>query len=260
MSKLGILGVGKMGGAILKGLIAAGIYEKSEILLGVHQKEQEEALKAQGYVATTDLSRLLSESEILLLSVKPQTLPEVLQKSDVPAVISICAGISIDYLKGFFEKACIVRAMPNTPAFINEGVTTYCSNDTLSPYFEKARKILESVGRAYPITEDLMDATLPLNGSMPAYLYYFAKCFIEEGIRNGIDPDTARKLTADSIKASAMMILNSSEPVDTLIQNVCSKGGTTIAGLNKLEESDFKEACEACFLACKDRSIELGKR
>lgn len=259
MSKLGILGVGKMGGAILKGLISSNIYSKDDILLGVHREEQRKALEEEGYEATTDLSRLFSEPKLLLLSVKPQTLPEVLVKSDIPAVISICAGISIEKLSGFFPKACIVRAMPNTPAFINEGVTTYCSNDTKSPYYSEAKTILESVGRAYPITEDLMDATLPLNGSMPAYLYYFAKCFMDEGIRNGIDPVTARNLTADSIKASAMMILNSSESVDTLIQNVCSKGGTTIAGLNKLQESDFKKACEDCFNACKDRSIELGK-
>ena len=110
------------------------------------------------------------------------------------------------------------------------------------------------------ITEDLMDASLPLNGSMPAYLYFFAKCFIEMGAKNGIDYETAKNLTAESIIASARMIVESPDSIDTLINNVCSKGGTTIAGLYELYDNNFEEAIKKCYDACVNRSIELSKK
>ena len=105
-----------------------------------------------------------------------------------------------------------------------------------------------------------MDATLPLNGSMPAYLYLFAKSFIDIAVKNGVDYETAKKLTAESIISSSKMILSSPDSIDTLINNVCSKGGTTIAGLYELYDNNFKEAVEKCYDACYRRSIELAKK
>ena len=106
-----------------------------------------------------------------------------------------------------------------------------------------------------------MDATLPLNGSMPAYLYLFAKTFIEAGVKNGISYDISKELTARSIIASAKMILDSEDSIDTLINNVCSKGGTTIQGLYELynKDNDFIKAIERCYEECMKRSIELSK-
>ena len=104
-----------------------------------------------------------------------------------------------------------------------------------------------------------MDDSLALNGSMPAYLYYFALCFIDQAVRDGIDFETAKKLTAESIKSSANMILKSDDPIEVLIDNVCSKGGTTIAGLEELKNNGFKEIIEKCAKACSNRSRELSK-
>lgn len=257
--KLGILGVGKMGGAILNGILTNKVFAKEEILLSVRREEQKNELEKEGYVATVDTDRLLKECEIILLSVKPQMLFNIIKESDAECVISIAAGIKLSKLEPYFPKATIVRAMPNTPAMIGEAVTTVCCKNTDSDYFKTAIKIFEGIGSAYVVDESLMDSSLPLNGSMPAYLYYFAKCFIDKAVEDGIDYETARKLTADSIKASADMILKSEDSIEQLITNVCSKKGTTIEGLCKLSEGGFKPSIDACFEACRDRSIELSK-
>ena len=110
------------------------------------------------------------------------------------------------------------------------------------------------------IKEEEMDDTLALNGSMPAYAYLFAKAFIDYANKKGIDYDVARDLTCAAIKGSMDMILaNKETPIDTLIDNVCSKGGTTIAGLNKLYDNEFEKAIYECSEACSNRSKELGK-
>ena len=104
-----------------------------------------------------------------------------------------------------------------------------------------------------------MDASLALNGSMPAYLELFAKAFIDKAVEDGIDYEIAKKLTCESIISSASLILQSDEAIEQLIKNVCSKGGTTLAGLDKLYEYKFEEAIYECSEACKNRSKELSK-
>ena len=257
--KLGILGVGKMGGAILKGIVSRNVFDKEEILLCVRRNSQKEELADRNYNVTTSKAELFRDSEIVLLALKPQVLLDELEESQIPAVISIAAGIKIKALEKYFPNAVIIRAMPNTPAMIGSSVTTVASNNEESDYFKLAMDIFYSMGTAYKIPEELMDASLPLNGSMPAYLYYFAKCFIDKAVSEGIDYETARLLTADSIKASAEMIINSEESIEKLITDVCSKKGTTVAGLCKLSEGGFKASIEACFTACEERSRELGK-
>ena len=104
-----------------------------------------------------------------------------------------------------------------------------------------------------------MDATVPLNGSMPAYLELFAKAFIDKAKMDGIDAEIAKKLVCESIISSASLILQSEDDIDTLIKNVCSKGGTTLAGLDKLYEYNFEKAIYECSEACKNRSSELKR-
>ena len=149
--------------------------------------------------------------------------------------------------------------MPNTPALINMAVITYASNNFDSKYVSLAEKIFGSIGSFYKINENQMDATLALNGSMPAYIDLFIKAFIDKAVKDGIDYETAKGLTVESIIASCNLVLKSNDDIDTLIKNVCSKGGTTIAGLDKLYENNFVKAIEECSEACKNRSKELAK-
>ena len=258
--KIGILGVGKMGGAILNGLIKGGVYKKEDIILCLHS---DSSIAYYGdYNYTLSQKELFINSETIIIAVKPQVLEEVCAPaSDLDftgkTVLSVAAGITVERLASLFKNAFIVRAMPNTPAAIGKGVITYCVSDEKAE--EVAEKILGSIGKAYKIEQSEMDATLPLNGSMPAFLQLFAKAFIEKAVDDGIDRNLAKTLCCETIKSSAELILSSSEDIDTLIKNVSSKGGTTLAGLDKLYEGKFEQTIKACSEACKNRSEELAK-
>ena len=262
--EIGIIGVGKMGGTILNGIVSSKLYKKEDILLCVKKQEQQESLNSAGFTTTLSCEDVFKNCKIILLAIKPQNFGEALKSSanynfKDKCVLSIAAGVGIKTIQGYFKNALVVRAMPNTPAQINKAVTTICSNNTIHPYFKECVNIFNSIGCCFEINEEQMDYTLPLNGSMPAYLYLFALSFIEESIKHGIDEKTAKNLTVQSIISSAQMILNSVEPIQTLIDNVCSKGGTTIAGLNKLKENNFENIIASCYNACAERSKELNK-
>ncbi len=264
MYQIAILGVGKMGSAILEGVLRSGVYQKEDILLHIHSFEKLAKYRMEGYNVTNHIEEVLENSKIILIAIKPQMFPEVLEDAknydfSGRCVISIAAGLTISYIQSYFNNAFVVRAMPNTPAQIKEGVTTLCSNDDSNIFFTSALRVFRSIGVAYPIKESQMDDSLALNGSMPAYLYLFAKAFIDDAVKCGIDYEVAKKLAAESIKSSADMILKSEDSIDQLITNVCSKGGTTIAGLNVLKENGFEDTISKCARACANRSKELSK-
>ena len=265
MYKFAILGVGKMGSSILNGILEAKIYDKKDILLNLYSKEEIEYYGNKlGFNYVTDPKLLFESAELTLLSIKPQVFPEIeeIAKSidfNKRGIISIAAGITLDYLHSLFKNADIVRIMPNTPALIKKAVATITSKNKDSKFYDIAFKIFNSIGKCYEIDESQMDATIPLNGSMPAYLELFAKAFIDKALKDGIDYEVAKGLVCESIISSAELILKSDEPIETLIKNVCSKGGTTLAGLDRLYDYKFEEAIYECSEACKYRSKELKK-
>ena len=265
MYKFGILGVGKMGSSILNGIMKANLYEKKDILLNLYSEEEVNYYgKELGFNYVNDPKKLFESCNLVLLSIKPQVFPQIedIAKSidfSGKGILSIAAGITLDYLHSLFKGADIIRVMPNTPAMINMAVATVCSKNTNSTYYSQAVDILNSIGKCYEIDEKYMDATIPLNGSMPAYLELFAKAFIDKARMDGIDAEIAKKLVCESIISSANLILQSEDDIDTLIKNVCSKGGTTLAGLDKLYEYNFEKAIYECSEACKNRSSELKR-
>ncbi len=263
MYEIGILGVGKMGGSILEGMLTNDLYSKKDMLLMVHSKDKFEDYKEDGFNVTFDPVDLFYSCKTIIIAIKPQMFKEVLNCCDKydfdrRSIISIAAGVKIEQLEKYFKNATIIRAMPNTPALISSAVTTVCFNKD-NEYVTSAINIFNSIGKTYKVTEEEMDTTLPLNGSMPAYAYLFMKAFIDAAVKAGIDPEIAKGLCANSVISSAKMVLSTSETIETLIDNVCSKGGTTIAGLDKLREENFEKAIYDCYDACVKRSIELGK-
>ena len=264
MYKFGILGVGKMGGAILDGVVSSNIYDKKDILLYSPSEFTQNNYKNKGFSFALNEKDLFLNSKIILIAIKPQKFDEVLPiAKDIDfnnrCIISIAAGKSISTVSSYFKNATIIRAMPNLPASIKEGSITVSLSEE-NDLSNDAINILASIGVVKKIKESEMDDTLALNGSMPAYAYLFAKAFIDYAVKKGIDYDVALDLTTSAIKGSMDMILaNRDTPIQTLIDNVCSKGGTTIAGLNKLYENDFEKAIYECSEACSKRSKELGK-
>ena len=264
MYKLGILGVGKMGSAILDGIVNSNLYDPCEILLSFRTIESSDIYKNKGFNVTINPMDLFNNANIILLAIKPQMFESVLIDSEKldytnKCVISIAAGIDINYLENKFPNATVVRAMPNTPSLINYGVTTVCKNKDNDLFIESI-KILESIGKVYEINECEMNRTVPLNGSMPAYLFSFAKEFIKNAVDCGIDENLAKKLCVDSIIASAKLIEASNDSLDTLVSNVCSRGGVTIAGLNKLYDNGFDLSIEECYSACIRLADELNAK
>lgn len=263
MYSLGILGLGKMGGSILEGVTNAKLFENNDIMFYTLGDDEQKKYKSLGYALAENERDLFSNCKTILLAIKPQMFASALENAKGldftgRCVITIAAGIAISYVENYFTNATVVRVMPNTPALIKMAAATICTNNK-NELYEQAKKIFSSIGSVTEIEENQMNDSLPLNGSMPAYLYLFAKAFIERAKKYNIDEDAAKVLCCNAIIGSANMILESDESIDTLINNVCSKGGTTIEGLNELYDNSFVEAIDKCYDACVRRAYELNK-
>lgn len=261
--KLGFLGAGKMGSSILNGVISSKIYKKEEILIYDTNEMIKNIFKDQGFTFSSDEIDLFKQSEIVILAIKPQMFNALKEKIKAEKfdclVVSIAAGITISRLKEMFGNIKCIRVMPNTPALIGKATTVLTKDDLVNDdEFDVIEKIFQSIGVTSVITEDKMNEIIPLNGSMPAYLYYFAEAFIENGVKNGIDIETCKTLVVNSIIGSAEMILKANKPTGELIKDVCSPGGTTLAGLDVLKENDFKETIDKAADACIKRAYELA--
>lgn len=260
MYKIGFLGLGKMGYSILNGIINSNLYKKEDICFYAPSDETKEKYINYGINLVSNEKSVFDSSEIIIMAIKPQKYDEALKDLDNldyngKYVISLAPGKSISYLQSHIKNATIIRAMPNTPALVNSGVTTLATNDKID---ENICNIFKSIGTILITTEEKIDEMIPCNGSMPAYLFEFAKAFIDCAKEYGISDNDAKKLIFNSIIGSCKLALNCNDDIDTLINNVCSKGGSTIAGLNELRDNGFNEAIKKCYNACVKRSKELN--
>ena len=252
MVKLGFIGAGNMGSAIMKGIAAAGL--DAEVYAYDKDADKLAAVPAKPCKSETEL---VSVCKYVLLAVKPQVLGSVLDTIK-PAVtaetvfISICAGISEKFIRSrTLPDAKVVLVMPNTPMMLGMGASAMSTDELTSPEeFAFAKSVIESCGIAEIVPIDKMKEIICVNGSSPAFIYLFAKGFVDYAADNGIDADAALRLFAATLKGSAEMLTSSGMTVDQLIKQVSSPGGTTIAGLDKLYEGkltdDVYSACEAC--------------
>ena len=264
MIKLGFLGAGNMGSAIMKG-VASG---NAEVELFAFDKDSDKLkqLEQYGVKACASEQELVKACTYILLAVKPQVLGDVL-KTIKPVVtenhvfISICAGISAQFIKERTNpdvKVAVV--MPNTPAMLGVGASAISRDDRISDKeFDFAKSVLATCGMVREVPADKMKEIICINGSSPAFIYLFAKGFVDYAAENGIDSKAALDLFAQTMVGSAKMLTDSGMTVDQLIKQVSSPGGTTLAGLDKLYEgnleADVKAACEAC----TKRAYELAK-
>lgn len=265
MNKLGFIGFGNMGGAIVRGVnnklgnTAVFVYDKDASKL--------EGISTYGATAAASVIELAKRCDYLLLAVKPQQLDEVLaeikQANNRKAVIiSICAGISAEYIRErTFSDAKIVLVMPNTPMMLGKGASAMCPcGDVSEKEFAFAKKIIGSCGITETIPEDKMKEIIAINGSSPAFIYLYAKGFIEYAKKVGIDEGAALRLFAQSLIGSASMLTESGMTVDELIKQVSSPGGTTLAGLQELYDGKLTETVGKACEACTKRAYELGAK
>lgn len=248
--KIGFIGTGNMASAIIKGIIEKDFVAAKDIYLFDVMTEKVQAFaKEIGANACPSNPELIKEVDAVVLSVKPNIIEKVLlETKDLilekkPLLISIAAGTPTDKLYGFLQTTDavpVVRVMPNVNAMIGKGAAAVCGNSFASE--EQINYVLEmfqAVGMAWRLPEKDFSNFTALAGSSPAYAYLFIDSIARAGVKNGLPKELCNQIAAQAVLGSAEMILESGENPWTLIDRVCSPGGTTVAGLIALEDEAF---------------------
>jgi pyrroline-5-carboxylate reductase len=260
--KIGVIGGGVMGCAIVSRLLDRGNYQSSEILIGEPTLSQRELLHQKYGVQVTDDNNLVATAPVLLLAIKPQIFELVVAKLSQPTpdlVISILAGVSIAQLERAFPDRSVVRAMPNTPATVGLGITAIAAGSHVgSEQLELATQIFQAVGEVVAVPESLMDAVTGLSGSGPAYVAIAIEALADGGVAAGLPRQIADKLALQTVLGTAGLLNESNLHPAQLKDRVTSPGGTTIAGVTKLEQAGFRSALIEAVIAATNRSRELG--
>ena len=262
MKTLGFLGAGNMGSAIIKGISGSEICK-----IYAYDKDPERLNSLKQYNVTPCVSEqeLIEACQYILLAVKPQVLGGVLDTikpcvTENHIFISICAGITSDFIKQHTNPASKTAiVMPNTPAMLGLGASAIARDDSINDEdFAFAKEIIASCGIVEEIPMDKMKEIICINGSSPAFIYLFAKGFIDYAKEVGIDENAALRLFAHSLTGSAKMLTDSGMTVEQLIKQVSSPGGTTLAGLDKLYAGDLEETVKEACRTCTKRAYELA--
>lgn len=265
--KLGIIGCGKMGTALVQGAIASGLV-KAENVIGTDVLDA--AMKAfenaTGARCTHQIADLITASDVLLLCTKPQDIFTALRELRAldganKLLISIAAGVTLSELEAKTqENIRVIRTMPNTPALVGKGAAAYCLGARcLSDDESMVVALLGSVGLAVSVPEKLMDAVTGLSGSGPAYVYLMIEALADGGVKEGLPRADALKLAAQTVSGAAEMVIRTGEHPAVMKDMVTSPGGTTIAGLAVLEGRAIRSALIDAVSAATARSKELGK-
>lgn len=275
MINIGFIGAGNMGFAIIKGIAESGLCKSADdcadsesIQLFAYDTDAQKLGRLDEYNVSgcSSAKELAGKCKYIFLAIKPQQLDEVLDEikdnlTSDSVIISICAGITGEYIKSkTIPEAKVVLVMPNTPLLLGEGASALARVEPASDEeFELVCRIFSSCGKIAVIPKNKMKEIIAINGSSPAFIYLYAKAFADYAESVGIEGLVAKSLFAQSLIGSAKMITDSGYSIDELIKMVSSKGGTTIAGLEKLYEGGLSDTVKSCCEACTKRAYELSK-
>ncbi len=264
MKRLGFIGVGNMGEAILRGVLSGGVLTGNEIAVFDVSGAKCRALRDElGVYVAESLDALIRGCETLLLAVKPNVCASVIENCreafDGKALISIVTGWSGKKLAERLPSATrVLRVMPNTPAMVGEGMCVFEADDTLkSDERAFAFSLFNAIGKTETVKEELIPAVVGVSGSGPAYAYLFIEALADGGVRAGLPRDKAYELAAQTLLGSAKMVLSTGKHPGALKDAVCSPGGTTIEAVAALEENGFRGAVLEAVRACVNKAIAL---
>lgn len=263
-TRIGILGAGAMGRALAVGLSGAGVDPKNISLCDKITSLSERVASELGVGIAETCDQLTERSDTVLIAVKPGDIATALRNVSTtePLWISIAAGVPISKLQLFIsENARIIRAMPNTPALIGEGVTAFTAGGKATEHDTKmAAAIFSSIGTVWEApTETLLDAVTGLSGSGPAYIFVLIEALADAGVREGLPNQAAHLLATQTVVGAGMLARESEKSPVALKEQVSSPGGTTVAGLAALEAAGFRSAVHKAVRAATARSKELGE-
>jgi pyrroline-5-carboxylate reductase len=247
-AKLGIIGGGVMGEALLSRLVDQKLYLPDRIYISEPQAQRQDVLATKYQVnVTADNQTVVDFADVLLLAIKPQVFdlvvaPLKLGRSD-QLVISILAGVPIQRLEAAFPEQPVVRAMPNTPATVGAGMTAIAPGSYTQPqHLQLARQLFEAVGEVVEVAEPLIDAVTGLSGSGPGYVAVMIEALIDGGVAVGLPRAIATQLAIQTVLGTAELLQTTGIHPAELKDRVTSPGGTTIAGISHLESVGFRSA------------------
>jgi pyrroline-5-carboxylate reductase len=270
--KLTVLGAGKLGGILLRAYLKQGLFAPDRVIATVKHAERAAALaKELGIAVTTDNREAVKGADIVLLTVKPQTVAEVLQEiaPEIGAdtlVVSVAASVPAGFVEqqlaaatsGKHDQVPVVRAMPNTPAAVHCGMTAICGGTHASPHhLDVARTMFDAVGRTIVLDEKHMDAVTGLSASGPAFAYIILESLAEAGVKVGLPRDVATLLAAQTMKGSASVVLETGDHPALLKDAVTTPAGCTIDGILELEEGKLRVTLIKAVVKATSRAGEL---
>lgn len=261
--KIGFIGCGNMGGAILSGALSSGTLKKENVYGYDIVPSAMDFLNEQGVNVMTSNKEVCENSDIILLSTKPQNAAEALasceDKLSGKALMSINAGITIERLQNMVNgDVRILRIMPNTPAMVFEGASALVSETTLTDDEKQvANELFESIGIVEWVPEKLIDAVCGLSGGGPAYVAMFIEALSDGGVKNGLSRATSYRLAAQTCLGTAKMILETGMHPGEIKDMVSSPGGTTIEGIKALEKGGMRHAVIDCIDDATSKSSKL---
>jgi pyrroline-5-carboxylate reductase len=252
MTDVSVIGCGHMGSAIVRGLSRTGTHR---VIACDRDTDALEAVEPYCAETTTDVAAA-TDVDVAFVAVKPTAVAAVLSDLDLPAdatLVTVAAGVPRSFVRAHTD-ATVVRLMPNLAADVGE-MAAAVSWDAVDG---DVCEILDDLGEFVEIEEEAMDVATALNGSGPAFVYYLVGTMRDAAVAEGLDPDAASTLAAQTFKGAAETVLRSDETVEDLIDAVCSEGGTTVEGMAVLRDSDVGSVMDATLGAAADRSRELA--
>lgn len=266
--RIGFIGAGNMGGAILKGY-AQTAAEKNDLIFVYDKKEAARSAlerEFQAVSACASEKELAERSDVIILGVKPDMfeaiLPQIKEScTEETVIVSMAAGISIEFIEAFLGKnRKIIRIMPNTPAQVGEAMVAVCRNNNVDDAdFQQVLGVFKAIGKAEEVDETLIHCVIGISGSSPAYTYMYIDALIQAAQANGMSFEKAKVFAAQAVLGAAKMVLENDISPQQLRANVCSPGGTTIEAVNTLFKNGFEDNVKEGFQAAVEKSKRMTK-
>ncbi|MBI4008345.1 MAG: pyrroline-5-carboxylate reductase [Planctomycetes bacterium] len=265
--RFGFIGGGKMGEALVKGILKAKLSSADKIIVGDPLKERVLLLEKETGIKTTQNNKeIVQNADLIILAVKPNTVGGVLKElkdsiTKKHLIVSIAAGIPIAFIESSLKPGCrVIRVMPNTPCLVGETAAGFALGTNATEADGKlVSTILSAVGKCFLLDEKLLDTVTGLSGSGPAFVYMVIEALSDGGVKMGLTRDVATKLAAQTVLGSAKMVLESGIHIGELKDFVTSPGGTTIEGIHALEKGGLRTALIDAVEAATLKSKKLGE-
>lgn len=272
-NKIGFIGCGNMGEAMIKGIISS-FNNSHNIYISTKTEDRQEFLKKEYNINICRTNKeVASNSDIIFLAVKPHILPAIIEEvkevisidtttKKEKIIVSVAAGVTIKFLDdGFGKNTKIIRTMPNTPASVGMGMTSISPNENVTYGEAKiVTQILEGFGEVEEVSEELIHSVIGVSGSSPAYVFMFIEAMADAAVLSGMPRQQAYKFAAQAVMGSAKMVLETGTHPGKLKDMVCSPGGTTIEAVAELEKNGFRTAVISSIIKCMDKSKKMSKQ